>query len=195
MRDDEPSPVWMSLLITHWDPWGTRSLYFNTRCACFPGVCVECLIGKQKKPILLVEMESLQFVGCSWFIGLIGLVSDSPRNKSTENRTCAQSCPSPVSSRPHLDAPGVHSLAGYVAIPPHALTDPDSREFSDSLLFKPTDTGTGPELEQHLPFTAHPHALSYGRPRQESVYLASHTHGHCRKSRTGLCEAGSSRLQ
>jgi hypothetical protein len=26
-----------------------------------------------------VEMESLQFVGCSWFIGLIGLVSDSPR--------------------------------------------------------------------------------------------------------------------
>jgi len=25
-----------------------------------------------------VEMESLQFVGCSWFIGLIGLVSDSP---------------------------------------------------------------------------------------------------------------------
>ncbi len=23
-------------------------------------------------------MESLQFVGCSWFIGLIGLVSDSP---------------------------------------------------------------------------------------------------------------------
>ena len=26
-----------------------------------------------------VEMESLQFVGCSWFIGLIGLVSDSPK--------------------------------------------------------------------------------------------------------------------
>ena len=28
-----------------------------------------------------VEMESLQFVGCSWFIGLIGLVSDSPEIK------------------------------------------------------------------------------------------------------------------
>jgi hypothetical protein len=117
------------------------------------------------------------------------------RNKSTENRTCAHSCPSPVSSRPHLDAPGIHSTAGYVAIPPRALTDPDSREFSDSLLFKPTDTGTVPELEQHLPFTAHPHALRYGRPRQAPVYLASHTHGHCRKISTGLCEAGSQRLQ
>ena len=57
-------------------------------------------------------MESLQFVGCSWFIGLIGLVSDSPEIKATENRTCVHPCSSPVSSRPHLDAPGVHSLAG-----------------------------------------------------------------------------------
>jgi hypothetical protein len=32
----------------------------------------------------LVEMESLQFVGCSWFIGLIGLVSDSPRINSSQ---------------------------------------------------------------------------------------------------------------
>ncbi len=86
------------------------------------------------------------------------------QNKFTENRTCVHARPSPVSSRPHLDAPGVHSVAGYVAIPPRALTDPDSREFSDSLLFKPTDTGTVPELEKHLPFTAHPHALRYGRP-------------------------------
>ena len=31
-----------------------------------------------------VEMESLQFVGCSWFIGLIGLVSGSPKINSTE---------------------------------------------------------------------------------------------------------------
>jgi len=85
-------------------------------------------------------MESLQFVGCSWFIGLIGLVSDSPEIKVTENRTCVHPCSSPVSSRPHLDAPGVHSTAGYVAIPPRALTDPDSRELSASLLFKPTDT-------------------------------------------------------
>ena len=29
--------------------------------------------------LVKVEMESLQFVGCSWFIGLIGLVSDSPK--------------------------------------------------------------------------------------------------------------------
>jgi len=58
-----------------------------------------------------VEMESLQFVGCSWFIGLIGLVSDSPEIKATENRTCVHSCPFPVSSRPHLDAPGVHIIA------------------------------------------------------------------------------------
>ena len=29
--------------------------------------------------VTTVEMESLQFVGCSWFIGLIGLVSDSPK--------------------------------------------------------------------------------------------------------------------
>jgi hypothetical protein len=58
-------------------------------------------------------MESLQFVGCSWFIGLIGLVSDSPEIKATENRTCVHTCPSPVSSRPHLDAPGVHSVAPH----------------------------------------------------------------------------------
>ncbi len=32
--------------------------------------------------MLVVEMESLQFVGCSWFIGLIGLVSDSPEIKA-----------------------------------------------------------------------------------------------------------------
>ncbi len=50
----------------------------------------------------------------------------------------------------------VHSLAGYVAIPPRALTDPDTREFSDSLLFESTDTVTGPELKQHLPFTCAP---------------------------------------
>ena len=133
-------------------------------------------------------MESLQFVGCSWFIGLIGLVSDSPEIKVTENRTCVHPCSSPVSSRPHLDAPGVHSTAGYVAIPPRALTDPDSREFSDSLLFKPTDTGRN--LNSTCPLLRTPHALRYGRPRQATVYLASHTHGT-----VGLCEADSSRLQ
>jgi hypothetical protein len=103
-----------------------------------------------------VEMESLQFVGCSWFIGLIGLGFRFTRNKSTETELCVHLCTSPVSSSTYLDAPGVHRLAGYVAIPPRALTDPDSREFSDSLLFESTDTVTGPELEQHLPFTCAP---------------------------------------
>ena len=72
-------------------------------------------------------MESLQFVGCSWFIGLIGLGFRFTQNKSILNRLCAIPCPFSVSSSTHLDAPGVHSLAGYVAIPPRALTDPESR--------------------------------------------------------------------
>ena len=74
-----------------------------------------------------VEMESLQFVGCSWFIGLIGLGFRFTRNKSTETELCVLPCPFPVSSSTHLDAPGVHNLAGYVAIPPCALSDPESR--------------------------------------------------------------------
>ena len=77
-----------------------------------------------------------------------------------------RSRPSPVSSRLHLDAPGVHSLAGYVAIPPRALTDPDSREFSDSLLFDSTDTVTGPS-------PAHPHALSMGA-LDKRLYTSHH---------------------
>jgi len=72
-------------------------------------------------------MESLQFVGCSWFIGLIGLGFRFTRNKSTETELCARPRPFPVSSSTHLDAPGVYILAGYVAIPPSALSDPDSR--------------------------------------------------------------------
>ena len=47
-------------------------------------------------------------------------------------------------------------IAGYVAIPPRDLTDPDLRAFSDSLLFESTDTVPGPELTQHLPFTRAP---------------------------------------
>ena len=74
-----------------------------------------------------VEMESLQFVGCSWFIGLIGLVSDSPKIKFDLKTKCALPCSPPVSSSIHIDAQGVHSTAGYVAIPPRALTDPESR--------------------------------------------------------------------
>jgi hypothetical protein len=101
-------------------------------------------------------MESLQFVGCSWFIGLIGLGFRFTQNKSTSTELCELPRPFPVSSSTHLDAPGVPSTAGYVAIPPRALSDPDSREFSDSLLFESTDTVTGPELELHLTFTCAP---------------------------------------
>jgi hypothetical protein len=43
---------------------------------------------------MLVEMESLQFVGCSWFIGLIGLVSDSPRINSSQTEMCVSVLPS-----------------------------------------------------------------------------------------------------
>ena len=63
------------------------------------------------------------------------------QNKFISTKLCAISRPSPVSSSTHLDDPGVVIATGYVAIPPRDLTDPDSREFSASLLFKPTDTG------------------------------------------------------
>jgi hypothetical protein len=56
-------------------------------------------------------MESLQFVCCSWFIGLIGLGFRFTQNKSTETKLCPHPRPFPVSSSTHLDAPGVHSLA------------------------------------------------------------------------------------
>jgi hypothetical protein len=36
-----------------------------------------------------VEMESLQFVGCSWFIGLIDLGFGFTQNKSISNEMCA----------------------------------------------------------------------------------------------------------
>jgi len=77
--------------------------------------------------VFMVEMESLQLVGCLWSIGLIGLDIKLPKIKSYLNKTCALQCSSPVSSSIHLDAPGVPSVAGYVAIPPIALSDPDSR--------------------------------------------------------------------
>jgi len=56
-------------------------------------------------------MESLQFVGCSWFIGLIGLGFRFTQNKSTSTELCALPRPFPVSSSTHLDAPGVPSTA------------------------------------------------------------------------------------
>ena len=93
----------------------------------------------------VVEMESLQFVGCSWFIGLIGLVSDSPRINLT------------------------------VAIPPRPLTDPESRAFSDSLLFESTDTVTGPELTQHLPFTSAPERSQNMGALDKRLYISHHT--------------------
>ena len=78
------------------------------------------------------------------------------QNTIISTELCAISRPSPVSSSTHLDAPGVAIATGYVAIPPRVLTDPDSRAFSDSLLFESTDTVPGPELTQHLPFTRAP---------------------------------------
>jgi hypothetical protein len=56
-------------------------------------------------------MESLEFVDCLWFIGLIGLGFRFTQNKSILNRLCALPYPFSVSSSTHLDAPGVHSLA------------------------------------------------------------------------------------
>ena len=61
-------------------------------------------------------MESLQFVGCSWFIGLIGLGFRFTQNKSTSTELCALPRPFPVSSSTHLDAPGVPSIAIYFQI-------------------------------------------------------------------------------
>jgi hypothetical protein len=72
-------------------------------------------------------MESLQLVSCLWSIGLIGLDIKLQKIKSYLNETCALRSPSPVSSNIHLDAPGVPSVAGYVAIPPRALSDPELR--------------------------------------------------------------------
>jgi len=82
---------------------------------------------------------------------------------------------SPVSSSTYLDAPGVHSLAGYVAIPPCALTDPESRAFSDSLLFESTDTVTGPEVTQHLPFTRAPERSQNMGALDKRLYISHHT--------------------
>ena len=40
-----------------------------------------------------VEMESLQFVGCSWFMGLIGLVFRFTQNKFTETEHVCDPAP------------------------------------------------------------------------------------------------------
>ena len=40
--------------------------------------------GRSRSDFSGVEMESLQFVGCSWFMGLIGLVFRFTQNKFTE---------------------------------------------------------------------------------------------------------------
>ena len=60
-------------------------------------------------------MKNPRFVGCSWFIGLIGLGFRFTQNKITSTELCELPRPSPVSSSTHLDAPGVPSAAGYVA--------------------------------------------------------------------------------
>jgi len=107
--------------------------------------------------VTLVEMESLQLVSCLWSIGLIGLDTELPKINLISTESCALRSPSLVSSSTHPDAPGVPSVAGYVAIPPRALSDPDLCKFSDSLLSEPTDTVlTGPVLALLLPFTCAP---------------------------------------
>jgi hypothetical protein len=70
-------------------------------------------------------MESLQLVSCLWSIGLIGLDTELPKINLISTKRCTSA--RNVSSSIHLDAPGVPSKADYVDIPPHALSDPDSR--------------------------------------------------------------------
>ena len=72
-------------------------------------------------------MESLQLVSCLWSIGLIGLDTELPKINLISTKRCTSARNPPVSSSIHLDAPGVPSVAGYVAIPPIALSDPDLR--------------------------------------------------------------------
>ncbi len=85
-----------------------------------------------------VEMESLQFVGCSWFIGLIGLGFRFTQNKSTSTELCALPRPSPVSSSTHLDAPGVPSTAKHTRYP--EITTPKSKVHTSGI------QGAGPLL-------------------------------------------------
>jgi len=53
MRDDESRPVWISLPITHWDPWGTRTwaavIFLNN----FLGPVGDC--GSAKYPLLSLK--------------------------------------------------------------------------------------------------------------------------------------------
>ena len=59
----------------------TTSLRYQALLSCFLFFFCNQLAFARLVIRRAVEMESLQFVGCSWFIGLIGLVSDSPEIK------------------------------------------------------------------------------------------------------------------
>ena len=60
-----------------------------------------CLRDDEPRPVWMsplitqVEMESLQFVGCSWFIGLIGLGFGFTQNKSYLKRNVRFRAPPP----------------------------------------------------------------------------------------------------
>ena len=67
----------------------TTSLRYQALLSCFLFFFCNQLAFARLVIRRAVEMESLQFVGCSWFIGLIGLVSDSPRINLPKLNMCA----------------------------------------------------------------------------------------------------------
>ena len=68
---------------TSWCCTGAASMSSQKKARGLPGMMIILLFV-----IVLteVEMESLQFVGCSWFIGLIGLGFRFTQNKSTSTQ-------------------------------------------------------------------------------------------------------------
>ena len=71
----------------------TTSLHYQALLSCFLFFFCNQLAFARLVIRRAVEMESLQFVGCSWFIGLIGLVSDSPRINLTETEHVCDPAP------------------------------------------------------------------------------------------------------
>ena len=62
----------------------TTSLRYQALLSCFLFFFCNQLAFARLVIRRAVEMESLQFVGCSWFMGLIGLVFRFTQNKFTE---------------------------------------------------------------------------------------------------------------
>ena len=67
----------------------TTSLRYQALLSCFLFFFCNQLAFARLVIRRAVETESLQFVGCSWFIGLIGLVSDSTKINLISNEMCA----------------------------------------------------------------------------------------------------------